>query len=136
MEEGARGSKPSSPRHARGRRSSPKQHRLPCVSIRWICLKNNVVAANGRRSFAATVGSYPGNVGVPKQWYNLIADLSVKPPPMLHPRTHEPLNTRDLAPLFPDVLIRQELMEERFIGIPDELRDVYELWRPTPLIIR
>lgn len=73
-------------------------------------------------------------MGVPKQWYNLIADLPVKPPPMLHPGTHQPLNPSDLAPLFPDELIRQELTEERFIDIPDEVRDVYELWRPTPLI--
>ncbi|XP_044961428.1 tryptophan synthase beta chain 2 isoform X2 [Hordeum vulgare subsp. vulgare] len=100
-------------------------HRLP---------KNRVVAVNVRRSFAARAGSYPGNVGVPKQWYNLIADLPVKPPPMLHPGTHQPLNPSDLAPLFPDELIRQELTEERFIDIPDEVRDVYELWRPTPLI--
>uniref|UniRef100_N1QXX5 tryptophan synthase n=1 Tax=Aegilops tauschii TaxID=37682 RepID=N1QXX5_AEGTA len=99
-------------------------HRLP----------KHRVAVTGRRSFAARAGSYPGNVGVPKQWYNLIADLPVKPPPMLHPGTHQPLNPSDLAPLFPDELIRQELTEERFIDIPDEVRDVYELWRPTPLI--
>jgi tryptophan synthase beta chain len=53
---------------------------------------------------------------------------------MLHPGTHQPVVPGDLAPLFPDELIRQELTEERFIDIPEEVRDVLELWRPTPLI--
>jgi tryptophan synthase beta chain len=94
----------------------------------------NRVAVTGPRSFATRAGSNPGNVSVPKQWYNLVADLPVKPPPMLHPGTHQPVVPGDLAPLFPDELIRQELTEERFIDIPEEVRDVLELWRPTPLI--
>jgi tryptophan synthase beta chain len=73
-------------------------------------------------------------VSIPKQWYNLVADLPVKPPPPLHPQTHQPLNPSDLSPLFPDELIRQEVTEERFIDIPEEVAEVYKLWRPTPLI--
>ncbi|XP_038697111.1 tryptophan synthase beta chain 2 isoform X2 [Tripterygium wilfordii] len=71
---------------------------------------------------------------VPCQWYNLIADLPVKPPPTLHPQTFEPVKHEDLSPLFPNELIKQEASNERFIDIPNEVLDVYRLWRPTPLI--
>uniref|UniRef100_A0A0E0LDQ0 tryptophan synthase n=1 Tax=Oryza punctata TaxID=4537 RepID=A0A0E0LDQ0_ORYPU len=85
-----------------------------------------------KRSFITRASSNP--VSIPKQWYNLVADLPVKPPPPLHPQTHQPLNPSDLSPLFPDELIRQEVTEERFIDIPEEVAEVYKLWRPTPLI--
>jgi tryptophan synthase beta chain len=85
--------------------------------------------------FTTRASSNPGaKVSIPKQWYNLIADLPVKPPPPLHPQTHQPLNPSDLSPLFPDELIRQEVTDERFVDIPEEVIDVYKLWRPTPLI--
>ncbi|XP_051118997.1 uncharacterized protein LOC127243153 [Andrographis paniculata] len=71
---------------------------------------------------------------IPRRWYNLIADLPVKPPPPLHPKTFEPISPEDLSPLFPDELIKQETTLERFIDIPEEVIDVYKLWRPTPLI--
>lgn len=73
-------------------------------------------------------------VEIPRQWYNVVADLPIKPPPALHPKTHKPLKHEDLSPLFPDELIRQELSDDRFIPIPDEVIDIYKLWRPTPLI--
>lgn len=73
-------------------------------------------------------------VGIPTNWYNLVADLPVKPPPPLNPRTFEPVKPEDLAPLFPDELIKQEVSDERFVEIPEEVLDVYRLWRPTPLI--
>ncbi|OAY65452.1 Tryptophan synthase beta chain 2, partial [Ananas comosus] len=82
----------------------------------------------------AKANSCDVRVEIPKQWYNLVADLSVKPPPPLHPMTHKPLNPEDLSPLFPDELIKQEVTNERFISIPDEVIDVFRLWRPTPLI--
>ena len=72
-------------------------------------------------------------IEIPHQWYNLIADLSVKPPPPLHPKTFEPIKPEDLSPLFPDELIKQETTDERFIDIPEEVIDIYKLWRPTPL---
>ncbi|XP_066371858.1 uncharacterized protein [Miscanthus floridulus] len=99
--------------------------------------RHRVVASASRRSlrFTARASSNPGaKVSIPKQWYNLIADLPVKPPPPLHPQTHQPLNPSDLSPLFPDELIRQEVTDERFVDIPEEVIDVYKLWRPTPLI--
>ncbi|KAG7604207.1 putative hydro-lyase [Arabidopsis thaliana] len=73
-------------------------------------------------------------VEIPKQWYNLVADLSVKPPPPLHPKTFEPIKPEDLAHLFPNELIKQEATQERFIDIPEEVLEIYKLWRPTPLI--
>ena len=70
---------------------------------------------------------------IPTRWYNIQADLKTPLPPPLHPGTHQPLGPADLAPLFPMELIKQEVSQERWIDIPDEVRDVYRLWRPTPL---
>jgi tryptophan synthase beta chain len=71
---------------------------------------------------------------VPTHWYNVAADLPKAPPPPLHPGTHQPIGPADLAPLFPMELIKQEVSTERYIEIPDEVREIYKLWRPTPLI--
>jgi tryptophan synthase beta chain len=70
---------------------------------------------------------------IPTHWYNVIADLPAPPPPPLHPGTHEPIGPDDLAPLFPMALIEQEVTAERYVEIPQEVRDVYALWRPSPL---
>jgi tryptophan synthase beta chain len=70
---------------------------------------------------------------MPRQWYNVIPDLPAPPPPPLHPGTGQPVGPDDLAPLFPVALIGQEVSGERHIAIPDEVLDVYRLWRPTPL---
>ncbi|MBC7186058.1 MAG: TrpB-like pyridoxal phosphate-dependent enzyme [Calditrichaeota bacterium] len=70
---------------------------------------------------------------VPRQWYNIQADLPEPLPPVLHPATGKPVGPDDLAPLFPMALIMQEVSRERWIDIPDEVREVYALWRPTPL---
>ncbi len=72
-------------------------------------------------------------VAIPKQWYNVMADLPSAPAPPLHPGTHKPLGPDDLAPIFPMSLIEQEMSPQRWIDIPDEIRDIYSLWRPTPL---
>jgi tryptophan synthase beta chain len=69
---------------------------------------------------------------IPTQWVNLIADLPPGSPP-LHPATKEPVGPDDLAPIFPLGLIEQEVSTEPEIPIPDEIVDVYRLWRPTPL---
>ncbi|MCD6291302.1 MAG: TrpB-like pyridoxal phosphate-dependent enzyme [Anaerolineae bacterium] len=71
---------------------------------------------------------------LPTHWYNIVADLPFPPPPVLHPLTKKPVGPEDLAPIFPMALIQQEVSTERYIEIPDEVRDVYKLWRPTPLI--
>jgi len=70
---------------------------------------------------------------IPTRWYNIMADLKTPPPPVLHPGTGQPIGPADLAPLFPMELIKQEVTQERWIEIPDEVRDVYKLWRPSPL---
>ena len=71
---------------------------------------------------------------IPTHWVNLLADLPGEPLPPLHPGTKEPLGPDDLAPLFPMALIEQEVSAEPEIEIPEEVRDVYKLWRPTPLL--
>ena len=70
---------------------------------------------------------------IPKDWYNIIADLPEPPPPVLHPGTHEPIGPDDLAPLFPMSLIMQEVSGERYLEIPGPVRDIYKQWRPSPL---
>lgn len=70
---------------------------------------------------------------LPKSWYNIAADLPVPPPPPLDPRTLEPLSPEALQALFPDELIAQEMSAERDIPIPEEVRDILRLWRPSPL---
>ena len=70
---------------------------------------------------------------IPTQWYNIQADLPEPLPPVLHPGTGQPIGPADLAPLFPMELIKQEVSTERWIDIPDEVRDIYKLWRPTTL---
>jgi len=70
---------------------------------------------------------------MPTQWYNIQADLPEPLPPYLHPMTKKPLGPEDLAPLFPMELIKQEVSQERYIDIPEEVREVYRLWRPTTL---
>jgi len=70
---------------------------------------------------------------IPRSWYNLIADLPVPPPPVLHPGTGAPIGPDDLAPLFPPSLIAQEVATEREIEIPGPVREILKLWRPSPL---
>jgi len=71
---------------------------------------------------------------IPKAWYNLAADLPVPLPPPLHPGTGQPIGPDDLAPIFPKAVIEQEVSTERWIDIPEPVRDVYRLWRPAPLV--
>ena len=70
---------------------------------------------------------------IPKDWYNIVADLPEPPPPVLHPGTHEPVGPDDLAPLFPMSLIMQEVSGERYLEIPEPVHDIYKQWRPSPL---
>jgi tryptophan synthase beta chain len=71
---------------------------------------------------------------IPTHWYNIGADLPGGVPTVLHPGTHQPVGPADLAPLFPMELIMQEVSQERYIPIPEEVRDMYRLYRPTPLV--
>ncbi len=70
---------------------------------------------------------------LPRRWYNIQADLPKPLPPVLHPGTKQPIGPADLAPLFPMELIKQEVSTERWIDIPEEVFDIYRLWRPSPL---
>ncbi len=71
---------------------------------------------------------------IPKSWYNINADIPVAPQPVLHPQTLEPVTPDFLAQIFPMSLIEQEVSTDRYIPIPEEVREIYKLWRPTPLI--
>jgi len=70
---------------------------------------------------------------IPRAWYNIQADLPEPLPPIMHPGTGQPVGPEDLAPLFPMELIKQEVSQERWVEIPDPVRDILALWRPTPL---
>ena len=73
---------------------------------------------------------------LPTAWYNILPDMAkagMPPLPPLHPGTHQPVGPQDLAPLFPEALIMQEVSTEPWIDIPGAVLDVYRLWRPTPL---
>lgn len=70
---------------------------------------------------------------IPKAWYNINADLPVPPAPVLHPGTMQPVTPDFLSVLFPMSLIMQEVSTERWIEIPEPVREIYKLWRPTPM---
>lgn len=70
---------------------------------------------------------------IPKQWYNILPDLPTPLEPPLNPATQEPIGPDDLLPIFPMGLIMQEVSQDRYIDIPEEVRDIYRLWRPSPL---
>lgn len=68
---------------------------------------------------------------MPRQWYNILADIKMNPP--LRP-DGTPIEAQDLAPVFPMNLIEQEVSTQRWIDIPEEVLDVYRIWRPSPLV--
>lgn len=71
---------------------------------------------------------------MPQSWYNIAADMPEPLPPPLHPGTNQPLGPADLAPIFCPSIIAQEVSQERWIDIPDEVREIYAIWRPAPLV--
>ena len=72
---------------------------------------------------------------IPTAWYNIVADMENKPMPMLNPQTKKPLTEEDLYPLFSKAASRQEMnTTDAWIEIPEEVRDLYKVWRPTPLV--
>jgi tryptophan synthase beta chain len=70
---------------------------------------------------------------IPKEWYNILADLPKPLPPVIHPKTKKPITPDDLSPIFPYSLIEQEVSTKRWIKIPEEVLEIYSYWRPTPL---
>lgn len=72
---------------------------------------------------------------IPTAWYNIVSEMPVKPRPLLNPATKEPLKAEDLYPLFSEEVSRQEFNDtDKWIEIPEEVRDMYRIWRPTPLV--
>ena len=71
---------------------------------------------------------------MPEAWYNLAADLPEPVPPHRHPATGEPVTAADMSAIFPPALIEQEVSTQRWIDIPDAVREQLALWRPTPLV--
>jgi tryptophan synthase beta chain len=70
---------------------------------------------------------------IPKKWYNIQADLKTPLDPPLNPQTKKPIGPADLSAIFPMGLIKQEVSQERYIAIPEEIREIYRIWRPSPL---
>jgi len=70
---------------------------------------------------------------IPTHWYNILADMPNPPKPPLHPGTGQPVGPQDLSAIFPMALIQQEVTTERWVEIPEEVRELYKIWRPTPL---
>ena len=72
---------------------------------------------------------------IPTAWYNIVADMKNKPLPILNPQTKQPLKEEDLYPLFSKGVSHQEMnTTDTWIEIPDEVRELYKVWRPTPLV--
>ncbi|HPG56016.1 MAG TPA: TrpB-like pyridoxal-phosphate dependent enzyme, partial [Candidatus Enterocola sp.] len=71
---------------------------------------------------------------MPKYWYNVLADMPNKPLPPLNPKTKQPVSLSDLEPIFAKGLIAQEVSTERWVEIPEEVRNLYRIYRPTPLV--
>ena len=71
---------------------------------------------------------------MPTQWYNIVADMPVKPLPPLHPATREPVTKEQMSAIFAEELIDQEFSTERYIEIPEEVQEIYRIWRPAPLV--
>lgn len=70
---------------------------------------------------------------MPRKWYNIVADLGEAPAPPLNPQTKQPCGPQDLAPIFPEPIIMQEVSSDKWIDIPEDVLDVLSMWRPTPL---
>ncbi|MCC8089265.1 MAG: TrpB-like pyridoxal phosphate-dependent enzyme [Rikenellaceae bacterium] len=71
---------------------------------------------------------------LPKQWYNIVRDMPNKPLPPIHPGTKKPLTKEELSVIFAEELMDQELSTQSYIDIPEEVLDIYKIWRPTPLV--
>ena len=71
---------------------------------------------------------------IPTHWYNVLSDVPEPLPPPLHPTTRQPVSLQDMLAIFPENIVRQEMTADRRIEIPQPVRDIYALWRPTPLL--
>ena len=71
---------------------------------------------------------------MPTAWYNIVADMPTKPMPMLDPQTKQPITHEAMCRIFGEELVRQELSTERYIEIPEQVQELYKIWRPTPVV--
>ena len=71
---------------------------------------------------------------MPTKWYNIVADMENKPLPLLNPKSQQPVTAEDLEIIFPKAIAEQELSTERWIDIPEEVYNIYKIYRPTPLV--
>jgi len=94
----------------------------------WIC-NNHLIINTMKKSTKISLSEKE----MPHQWYNIVADMPNKPMPPLHPVTREPIGPDALAAVFPMELIKQEVSSERYIDIPEEVLNLYKIYRPSPL---
>src|ERR1019366_7677545 len=71
---------------------------------------------------------------IPTRWYNVLADVPEPLPPPLHPGTKQPITLADMTAIFPENLVAQEMTTERWVEIPEPVREIYAMWRPRPLL--
>ncbi len=76
----------------------------------------------------------PTQADIPKRWYNLLPDFPEPLPPPLHPGPKQPIPSEALLAIFPEKLVQQETSSERWLEIPEPVREIYASWRPTPLL--
>src|SRR5882724_8720393 len=89
--------------------------------------------ATGRRLEAVLKKILLNESDIPDRWYNILPDMPAPPAPYLNPQTLQPMGPADLAPIFPQAIIAQEVSAEPWIEIPDQVREIYRVWRPTPV---
>ncbi len=112
----------------KAKKAAPARKKAPAKAAKAAPKKLTVLKASpNQKKFQL------GEERIPKSWYNIAADLPSPPPPVLHPGTKQPVGPDDLSPLFPMSLIMQEVSTEKQIEIPNPVRDIYRMWRPTPL---
>ena len=70
---------------------------------------------------------------IPKQWYNIIPDLPGPLEPVISPRTFQPVTPDELLAIFPPAILEQEVSTQRWIDIPEQVREIYKIWRPSPM---
>jgi tryptophan synthase beta chain len=100
------------------------------------CLRPRACTGDGEKEKSAMANDVKFVLNehqIPHSWYNILADAPFAATPAYHPATREPIGPQDLAPIFPMEIIMQEVSTERYIAIPEEVHDVYRLYRPTPL---
>src|SRR5262249_18814761 len=117
--------------HGIGRAAGSSSHPR---RVRVWSANNRVLSASGESSGGDQGKFVLDETQFPRAWYTLRADRPRPLPPVLHPGPKQRVGPADLEPLFPMALILQEVTAERYIDIPEPIRDIYRMWRPSPLM--